>query len=52
MAYTLAFTLSYDGVVRIHDAVLCLAKFGEQVSLEARHDKVGRKAHNHVYKTC
>ena len=44
MAYTLAFTLNDEGVVRIHDAVLCLAKFGEQVSLEARHDRVGRPA--------
>lgn len=41
MAYTLAFTLNDEGVVRIHDAVLCLAKFGEQVSLEARQDRVG-----------
>ena len=48
MASTLAFTLNYDGVVRIHDAVLCLAKFGEHVSLEARHDKVGRTARLHL----
>ena len=38
--YTLNFTLSLEGVVRIHDAVLCLAKFSEMVSLEARKDKV------------
>ena len=41
MAHILAFTLDDEDVVRVHDAVLCLAKFGEQVSLEARHDRVG-----------
>jgi len=39
--HTLSFTLTLEGVVRIHDAVLCLAKFSEVVSLEARQDKVG-----------
>lgn len=38
--HTLAFTLSPEGVVRVHDAVVCLSKFSESVSLEARHDKV------------
>ena len=38
--HTLKFTLSPEGVVRVHDAVLCLAKFSEIVSLEAREDKV------------
>lgn len=38
--HTLSFTLSLEGVIRIHDAVLCLAKFSEVVSLEAREDKV------------
>lgn len=37
----LSFTLSPDGVVRIHDAILCLAKFSETVSLEAHCNKVG-----------
>ena len=36
----LSFTLTLEGVVRVHDAVLCLAKFSEVVSLEARQDKV------------
>ena len=40
--HTLKFTLGPQGVVRIHDAVLCLAKFSEIVSLEARSDKVRR----------
>lgn len=40
MMHTLAFTLSPEGVVRVHDAVVCLSKFSESVSLEARHDKV------------
>ena len=38
--HTLSFTLTLEGVVRVHDAVLCLAKFSEVVSLEARKDKV------------
>lgn len=38
--HTVAFTLSPEGVVRVHDAVVCLSKFSESVSLEARHDKV------------
>lgn len=38
--HTLSFTLSLEGVVRIHDAVLCLARFSEVVSLEAREDRV------------
>lgn len=38
--HTLSFSLTLEGVVRIHDAVLCLAKFSEVVSLEAREDKV------------
>lgn len=38
--HTLSFSLTLEGVVRVHDAVLCLAKFSEVVSLEARKDKV------------
>ena len=38
--HSLSFSLTLEGVVRIHDAVLCLAKFSEVVSLEARKDKV------------
>jgi cell cycle checkpoint control protein RAD9A len=38
--HTLSFTLTLQGVVRVHDAVMCLAKFSEIVSLEARRDKV------------
>lgn len=36
----LAFVVSPDGVVRMHDALICLAKFGEVVGLEAYSDKV------------
>ena len=36
----LDFTLNLEGVARIHEAVLCLAKFSEVVSFEARQDKV------------
>ncbi|MCJ1281330.1 hypothetical protein MMC26_000649 [Xylographa opegraphella] len=38
---TLSFTVGPEGVVRIHDAVLCLAKFSDTVGLEARSDGVG-----------
>lgn len=38
--HTLSFSLTLEGVVRVHDAVLCLAKFSEVVSLEARKDKL------------
>ncbi len=40
MTHALSFILSNEAVARIHDAVLCLAKFGELVSLEARRDRV------------
>ena len=36
----LSFTLTLEGVIRVHDAILCLAKFSEVVSLEAHKDKV------------
>ena len=35
-----AFDLSPDAVSRMHDVVICLAKFSEVVALEAMHDKV------------
>ena len=38
---TLVFTLVPEGVVRIHDAMLCLAKFSDTIGLEARRDQVG-----------
>ena len=41
--HALSFALSHEGVVRIHDAVLCLAKFSEVVSFEACADRVGTK---------
>jgi cell cycle checkpoint control protein RAD9A len=36
----LKFTLTPAGVARVHDAVICLSKFSETVSIEARPDKV------------
>lgn len=39
--HTLSFTLSPEAVARVHDAVLCLSKFSDSVSIEARTDKVG-----------
>ena len=40
---TLDFTLSPEAVVRLHDALVCLAKFNENVGLEASRDKVRSK---------
>ena len=36
----LTFSLSPEATGRIYEAMICLAKFGESVSIEARHDKV------------
>ena len=36
----LKFSLSPEATVRIHDLLLCLAKFGDSVCLEARSDRV------------
>lgn len=38
------FTLSPEHCARVHDALSCLAKFSELVSLEARYGQVG-----HIY---
>lgn len=38
---TLKFTLQPENVARVHDAIACLAKFSDSVSIEARRDKVG-----------
>lgn len=38
----LTFTLSEDGVAAIHEALLCLNRFSDDVSLDARRDKVSR----------
>jgi len=37
----LAFTLSEDGITAFRDALICLNKFSDDVSLEARKDSVG-----------
>ena len=37
----LNFTLSEEGVAVLHDALACMFKFSDDVSLEARKDKVG-----------
>ena len=47
----LKFSLSPEATAKVHDLLLCLAKFGENVCLEARNDKVGRiqvKIHVHL----
>lgn len=36
----LSFTLSAEATGRIYESLVCLAKFGESVSLEAKKDKV------------
>ncbi|MCJ1464171.1 hypothetical protein MMC07_002784 [Pseudocyphellaria aurata] len=37
--HILTFTISPEAVARVHDAVLCLSKFSDSVSIEARPDK-------------
>lgn len=37
----LQFTLSEEGVHALRDALACLSKFNEEVSLEAKKDRVG-----------
>ncbi len=37
----LSFTLSEEGVAAFRDALICLNKFSDDVSLEARKDSVG-----------
>jgi hypothetical protein len=37
----LNFTLSPEALGKFHDALVCLGKFSEAVSIEAVHDKVG-----------
>lgn len=36
----LSFSLSAEAAGRIYESLICLAKFGESVSLEAKKDKV------------
>lgn len=36
----LAFTLSPEAIGKLHDALVCLGKFSEAVSIEAANDKV------------
>jgi hypothetical protein len=36
----LSFTLSPDAINKLHDALVCLGKFSEAVSIEASGDKV------------
>lgn len=36
----LTFSLSPEATGRIYEALICLAKFGESVSIEAKHHKV------------
>lgn len=39
-----SFTLSEDGVIAFQNALSCILKFTDDVSLEARKDKVGTNA--------
>lgn len=42
----LSFTLSEEGVAAFRDALICLSKFSDDVSLEARKDSVGSSLTN------
>jgi len=44
-------SLSPEATARVHDLLLCLAKFGETVCIEARNDKVPIQAANHHIRT-
>jgi cell cycle checkpoint control protein RAD9A len=44
----LNFTLSPEALSKLHDALVCLGKFSEAVSIEASHDKVGYTSFNCV----
>ncbi|KAL8995462.1 MAG: hypothetical protein Q9169_004803 [Polycauliona sp. 2 TL-2023] len=46
MHTSLTFSLNLEGVVRVHNAVQCLAKFSDTVSLEARSDRLTLSALN------
>lgn len=37
---TLCFSLAPNALIRLHDALICLAKFSETVSIEAEYDLV------------
>jgi cell cycle checkpoint control protein RAD9A len=36
----LTFTLNPEALSKLHDALVCLGKFSEAVSIEASHDRV------------
>jgi len=38
------FTLSEEGVAVLHDALVCIQKFSDDVSLEVRKEKVSRSS--------
>jgi len=45
----LNFTLNPEALGKLHDALVCLGKFSEAVSIEAHHDKV-RQSHSNSQK--
>jgi hypothetical protein len=45
----LNFTLSPEALGKLHDALVCLGKFSEAVSLEASHDKVSGSETSHFF---
>ena len=42
-ATSLSFSLSPPALIRLHEALICLAKFNESVSIEAEYDLVSRE---------
>jgi cell cycle checkpoint control protein RAD9A len=46
----LSFTLSEDGVGAFRDALICLNKFSDDVSVEARKDSV--RHYNQTFSLC
>lgn len=48
----LTFTLSEEGVTAFRDALNCLSKFSEDVSIEARKDSVRNHLITHFITSC
>jgi len=45
----LSFSLPPEAIVRIYEALICLAKFGESVAIEARKEKASIAVHGVYY---
>ena len=44
----LSFVLAPEAIAKLYETLICLAKFGESVAIEARKDKVTALASKHA----